>query len=316
MLIDVRCPSCKEIFQFDDTQATMFCPFCGCKTTKAVQPPPQPVAQPAPTPVQTQNPYVVQTAPPQGNATPVIVSKPTRKGKSPVSIIAFVLSFTIYFSWIGAILGIIDSAALDKKKEKNHTFSYWAIAIGSLFTVYILYSFFSGRDLSYWKLDSDNWSNSYVSSETVNTDPTLKDGTLNLEGIESMKKVSSGDNFVVYDKNFDDCIIEARWWDYDGYMSDPGVYDKKAETLGFSVQVDKNTSERIYYAYYYSEDKDFNKKDLRNPIYSKNITPDEYGDGSIFYNIDYSPNFSKLDKGYYLVVVASDSTLEEPAFIQ
>lgn len=60
--------------------------------------------------------------------------------KSPLSIVAFILSLTYYLSWAGAGLGAVETFVLDKKKEKNHIFSFIAMGIGTLLTLSLLFS--------------------------------------------------------------------------------------------------------------------------------------------------------------------------------
>ena len=133
-------------------------------------------------------------------------------------------------------------------------------------------------------------------------------GTI-IERIEKMDKVDSGKKYTVYDEDFNDYIVEARWWNYDGTMDKAGVYSTDTETIGFSIEVNEDAEDEIYYAYYYSKDKEFDKEDLKDPIYSTTIGPEEYSNGTAFYNIDCS---KKIKKGYYVVVVASDSSLKHP----
>ena len=133
-------------------------------------------------------------------------------------------------------------------------------------------------------------------------------GTI-IERIEKKDKVESGKRYTIYDEDFNDYIIEARWWDYDSTMGKPGMYTTDTETLAFSIEVNDDAEDKIYYAYYYSKDKEFDKDDLSKPIYSDNIVPTEYQDGRIFYDIDCS---KKIQKGYYVVVVAADETLKKP----
>ena len=57
--------------------------------------------------------------------------------KSPLSIVAFVLSLTVYLSFIGAVLGAVETFVLDKEKQKNHVFSYIAMGLGVLLTFYL-----------------------------------------------------------------------------------------------------------------------------------------------------------------------------------
>ena len=92
-------------------------------------------------------------------------------------------------------------------------------------------------------------------------------------------------------------------------MDKPGVYNLDTERIAFSIEVNEDAEDEIYYAFYYSKDKEFDKDDLSKPIYSDNIVPTEYQDGRIFYDIDCS---KKIQKGYYVVVVASDDTLKKP----
>ena len=49
-------------------------------------------------------------------------------------------------------------------------------------------------------------------------------GTI-IDRIEKMDKVDSGKKYTIYDEDFNDYIEEARWWDYDGTMDKPGVYN-------------------------------------------------------------------------------------------
>ena len=130
-----------------------------------------------------------------------------------------------------------------------------------------------------------------------------------LERIERKDEVETGKKFAIYDEDFNDYIIEARWWDYADYMDKPGSYSTDTETMAFSIQVNDDADEEIYYAYYFSKDKEFDKDDLAKPVYSDNIKPVEYQNGKIFYNVD---NSKKIQKGYYVVIVASDESLKKP----
>ena len=130
-----------------------------------------------------------------------------------------------------------------------------------------------------------------------------------LQRIEKKDAVEEGKKYTIYDEDFNDYIEEAKWWDYDDYMDKPGVYSTDAETLAFSIEVNEDADEEIYYAYYYSKDKEFDKDDLSKPVFSDDIVPVEYYNGKIYYNIDYSKN---IKKGYYVVIVASDDSLKKP----
>lgn len=81
-----------------------------------------------------------------GQATPIQPStpQPVGKPKAPLSILAFVLSLTVYLSWAGAGLGAVETFVLDKEKEKNHIFSYLAMGIGAFLTFFLLVGLIGG----------------------------------------------------------------------------------------------------------------------------------------------------------------------------
>lgn len=137
---------------------------------------------------------------------------------------------------------------------------------------------------------------------------TIIDRFEKLEVVESDKKQS----YTCYNEDFNDYIEEARWWDYDHTMDKPGVYSAKGtKTLAFSIEVDKAAKgNEVYYAYYYSEDKDFDKEDLKEPVYEAITTPTKYDNGVYFYDIEYEAK--KMQKGYYVVVMAADEKCKEP----
>ena len=129
---------------------------------------------------------------------------------------------------------------------------------------------------------------------------TFIDRTEKMDVVDgSIKK----DKYAIYDEDFNDYIVEARWWDYDSTMDKPGCYSVDTETLAFSIEVNEDAEDEIYYAYYYSKDKEFDKDDLSKPLLSDNISPVEYGDGRAFYDVNCD---KKIQKGYYVVVVAAD----------
>lgn len=139
-----------------------------------------------------------------------------------------------------------------------------------------------------------------------------------LERIERMEAADSskkkcGKKCTLYDEDFGDYVIEARWWDYDDTMSKPGVYSTDTETLALSIEVNEDAEEDVYYAYYYSKDKDFDKGDLKEPVFEDVIGPTLYtSNDCTFYNVEYDKN---IKKGYYLVIVASDDSLKNPYIV-
>ena len=136
---------------------------------------------------------------------------------------------------------------------------------------------------------------------------TIIDRFEKLEVVDSDKKKS----YTCYNEDFNDYIEEARWWDYDHTMDKPGVYAKGTKVLAFSIEVDKAAKgNEVYYAYYYSEDKEFDKNDLKEPVYEAITTPTKYDNGVYFYDIEYEAK--KMPKGYYVVVMAADEKCKEP----
>ena len=139
-----------------------------------------------------------------------------------------------------------------------------------------------------------------------------------LERIERMEAADSskkkcGKKCTLYDEDFGDYVIEARWWDYDDTMSKPGVYSTDTETLALSIEVNEDAEEDVYYAYYYSKDKDFDKGDLKEPVFEDVIGPTLYtSNDCTFYNVEYDKS---IKKGYYLVIVASDDSLKNPYIV-
>ena len=133
-------------------------------------------------------------------------------------------------------------------------------------------------------------------------------GTI-LDRIETMEEVSSGKNYTVYNKDFDKKIESAKWWDYDGTMKSQGVYFMNTKTLAFSIKVDENTNEKLYYAFYYSKDDNFTKDDLKDPESSDFIRPSYYKDGNTYYNIECDKS---LKPGHYCVIVSKDKNFNKP----
>ena len=139
---------------------------------------------------------------------------------------------------------------------------------------------------------------------------TFIDRTEKMDVVDgSLKK----DKYAVYDEDFNDYIVEARWWDYDSTMEKPGCYSVDTEILAFSIEVNEDAEDEIYYAYYYSKDKEFDKDELAKPLLSDKISPVEYSDGKAFYNVECD---KKIQKGYYVVVVAAnEKSINKPYIV-
>ena len=190
-----------------------------------------------------------------------------------------------------AVPGVQTAPALsvEPKKKKNHTGLIIGLVFGGAFLIgFIAFGvFFLVNGVS--KVPAGS-------------------GTI-LDRIETMEEVSSGKNYTIYDKAFDKKIESARWWDYDGTMKSQGVYFSNTKTLAFSIKVDEKVGDKLYFAYYYSKDNDFDKDELSDPIYSVTTGPSYYKDGSAFYNIECEKS---LKPGYYAVIVSKDKSFRNP----
>lgn len=133
-------------------------------------------------------------------------------------------------------------------------------------------------------------------------------GTI-LDRIETMEEVSAGKNYTVYDKAFEKKIESAKWWDYDGTMKSQGVYYSNTKTLAFSIKVDEKTTDKLYFAYYYSKDNDFDKEELKDPLCGITTGPSYYKDGNAYYNIECEKS---IKPGYYCVIVSKDKSFKNP----
>lgn len=133
-------------------------------------------------------------------------------------------------------------------------------------------------------------------------------GTI-LDRIETMEEAASGKNYTVYDKAFEKKMDSAKWWDYDGTMKSQGVYFANTKTLAFSIKVDEKTNEKLYFAYYYSKDNDFDKEELKDPVYGITTGPSYYRDGNAYYNIECEKS---IKPGYYCVIVSKDKSFKRP----
>ncbi len=127
-----------------------------------------------------------------------------------------------------------------------------------------------------------------------------------------MEEVASGKNYTIYDKGFEKNVESARWWDYDGTMKSQGVYYNNTKTIAFSVKVDEKTTEKLYYAFYYSKDNDFDRNDLEDAETSDTIGPSYYKDGNAYYNIECGKD---LKPGYYCVIVSKDKSFAKPYIV-
>ena len=99
---------------------------------------------PAGAPPGTQYVQQFSNSNPQGTVTavqqPVAASYPAVGGarKSGLSILAFILSFTLYLSWAGVGVAVLDAFFMDKEKQQSHGLSYAAMSIGGFMTLCLI----------------------------------------------------------------------------------------------------------------------------------------------------------------------------------
>ena len=110
------------------------------------------------------------------------------------------------------------------------------------------------------------------------------------------------------DMNFRSYVINAKWFDYDGYRTGDATYSTDVLTIAFSLEVDPSCNMTVDYSYYYTdqEDSDSIGDALQNPVYSNTITPTTYSNGT-FYDIDYPVN-GEAAPGFYMFVVYETGT--------
>ena len=100
-------------------------------------------------------------------------------------------------------------------------------------------------------------------------------------------------------------IYKSGWWDYDGTSVGKSAFGSNTKTLGFSLAVNKDLTDELYYDYYYSKDSDFKGIKDAQPVYSSSIKPSVYDDQSC-YDLDYTAE--KFEPGFYGIVVYSDAS--------
>lgn len=100
-------------------------------------------------------------------------------------------------------------------------------------------------------------------------------------------------------------ITKTGWWDYDVTSVGKSAFASNTKTLGFSLSVNSDIENELYYDYYYSKDADFKDINKATPVYSGSCKPSVYDDQSC-YDLDYSAE--KFEPGFYGLVVYSDSS--------
>jgi len=117
-----------------------------------------------------------------------------------------------------------------------------------------------------------------------------------------------GEYYAFEDLTFRSYVINAKWFDYDGYRTGDAVYSTDVLTIAFSLEVDPSCNISVDYSYYYTdkEDRDSIGDALQNPVYSNTVSPTSYSNGT-FYDIDYPVN-GEAAPGFYMFVIYEAGT--------
>ena len=178
---------------------------------------------------------------------------------------------------------------------------------GDLIGLDMLDTFESGEytiELYYRGDDGDQLidSNSVTVEKTVL--PTMTNGSGS--GVDYLD--GEGEYFAFNDANFRSYVINAKWFDYDGYKIDDVTYSSDVETIAFSLEVVPTCDITVDYCYYYTDSEDSNaiSEALMNPVYNNTVSPTTYTNGT-FYDIDYQVN-GNAEPGYYMFVIYQSGT--------
>ena len=117
-----------------------------------------------------------------------------------------------------------------------------------------------------------------------------------------------GEYYAFDDLTFRGYVINAKWFDYDGYRTGDATYSTDVQTIAFSLEVDPSCTMTVDYSYYYTdkEDRDSIGDALQNPVYSNTVSPTSYSNGT-FYDIDY-PVGGEAAPGFYMFVIYEAGT--------
>lgn len=117
-----------------------------------------------------------------------------------------------------------------------------------------------------------------------------------------------GEYYAFDDLTFRSFVINAKWFDYDGYKTGDATYSTDVQTIAFSLEVVSSCNMTVDYCYYYTdkEDRDSIGEALQNPVYSNTVSPTSYSNGT-FYDIDYDVN-GEAAPGFYMFVIYESGT--------
>ena len=145
------------------------------------------------------------------------------KPKGPLSIVAFILSLTFYLSWAGAGLGAVEVFVLDKKKEKNHIFSYLAMGIGTFLTIALIMGSCSPKS------NNTEVTTATEITTTVTTEATTKETEATTTAASSAE--SSSEDTTAATESKDSNVVDPKLKEfmdsYEAYMDEYIAFMKK-----------------------------------------------------------------------------------------
>ncbi len=147
-----------------------------------------------------------------------VAPKAPGKPKSPLSILAFVLSLTYYLSWAGAALGAVETFVLDKPKEKNHIMSFWAMGIGAFLTICLIVGLAGGGS----KKADTTPSTTVAPVAVTETSETVATTTTTATTTEATTEATEGDDEGDEDTESDGVTPELKAFldSYEAYMDE------------------------------------------------------------------------------------------------
>ena len=153
-----------------------------------------------------------------------------------------------------------------------------------------------------------------IDEETVTVEVTPEPEPEPTETAETEPVVVSNDGegvFYAYnDESFKAYVLEAKWFDYDGYKTGDYQFSADVETIAFSLKVTEDCDKTVSYYYAYTDDPTESSitEAINNCEYSNTISPTSYTNGN-YYDIDYPINGNAIP-GYYMFYVTDAETDE------
>ncbi len=147
-----------------------------------------------------------------------------------------------------------------------------------------------------------------VDSQTVSVEKTVLTPPTTGSGRTGDTLPGEDEYYAFNDLTFRSYVINAKWFDYDGYRTGDATYSTDVQTIAFSLEVSPDCTMSVDYSFYYTdkEDRDSIGEALNNPVYSTTISPTTYSNGT-FYDIDYYVG-GNAAPGFYMFVIYQAGT--------